>query len=97
MTTISIEQLKPLGTKVTAELNRDHEPLEDLKQVVKFADDVLKGATFKDAKAAAYFYDDFLGGVSKAALKTYRFRDKEVLLQVLSRIITKFTNRCQRL
>jgi len=80
MTTISIEELKPLGTKVTSELNRDKEPVEEFKQVVKYAEQVLSGVPFKDQKASDYFYDEFLGCISKAALKTYRFRNTDVFL-----------------
>jgi len=80
MSTISIEDIKPLGTKVTSELNKGREPLEELKTVIKVVDDVLAGASFKDPKTAEYFYGDFLGGVSKAALKTYHFKEKEVIV-----------------
>ena len=79
MSAISIEQLKPLGTKLITDLNKDREPVEDLKSAIKILDLVLtKEASFQDTKASAYFYDDFLGGISKAALKCFRFKNKEV-------------------
>ncbi len=78
-TTISIEQLKSLGTKLIRDLNLDKEPIEDLKLAVKLLDQVLtRESVFQDPKASAYFYDDFLGGISKSALKSFRFKNKEV-------------------
>lgn len=66
---------------MTSELNKSHEPLEELAKAVNVVDDVLQGVSFKDPKSAEYFYGDFLGGVSKAALKTYHFKEREVILR----------------
>jgi hypothetical protein len=78
MSIISIEDIKPLGTKVASELNKNREPLEEFKEAIKVVDDVLAGASFKDPKTAEYFYGDFLGGIVKGSLKTYHFKEKEV-------------------
>lgn len=79
MSIISIEDIKPLGTKVSSELNKGKEPLEDFKKAIQVVYDVLEGASFKDPKSSEYFYGDFLGGITKAALKTYRFKEKLVI------------------
>jgi hypothetical protein len=78
MSIISIEDIKPLGTKVISELGKNREPVEEFKKVVTLVDSVVQGASFSDLKAAEYFFGDFLGIISKTALKTYHFADHEV-------------------
>ena len=76
---VSMEQLKQLTAKVVGELNKDKEPVEDLKTVVGILERVLKGdLVFMEPKTTSYFYDDFLGGISKAALHCFHLKNKEV-------------------
>lgn len=76
---ISFEQLRTLGNKVILELNKDKEPFNDLTEVEKLICQVTSGeAKFVDNRAAFLFYDDFLGGISKAILQSFHFKNKEV-------------------
>ena len=78
MSTISIEDLKTLGTTVSSELKKSHEPTEEMKKVLSITESVVKGASFDDPKTEEHFYGEFLGKISKEAMKTYYFKDKEV-------------------
>jgi len=76
---ISIEILKPLSTKLITDINHDKEPLVELKEAIRILDNFIdEKVLIKDQKTLKYFYDDFLGGISKAALKSHHFRDKDV-------------------
>lgn len=76
---ISYEQIKLLSTKIVADLNKNKEPLDDMISVVKIVGQVLsKEATFQDKKASQFFYDEFLGGISKACLNEGSFKNKDV-------------------
>lgn len=82
---IAIEELKQLGSRLIADFNKDREPLEEMKQAINYLDCIIKGeASFKDTRATQYFYDEFLGGISKAALESFHFKNKEVILAFLS-------------
>ncbi len=62
-----------------AALNKDKEPLEELHEAVKIVDGVLAAQiALALPKTAAYFYDDFLGGISQALLCSTHFKDHEV-------------------
>ena len=76
---ISYEQLKLLSTKIVADLNKNKEPFEEMASVVKLVGQVLsREATFQDKKASQLFYDEFLGGISKASLNEANFKNKDV-------------------
>ena len=83
MMMISIEQLKPICAKVIAELKRDKEPLDAMKDAIKIVDQVLdQKATFPDPNTSHYFYTDFLGEIARLALKSNYYKNKDVILLV---------------
>jgi hypothetical protein len=76
---ISYEQIKLLSTKIVADLNKNKEPLDEMLSVVKLVEQVLsREVAFQDKKASQFFYDEFLGSISKAALNEGSFKNKEV-------------------
>lgn len=78
MLEISIEEMKALDTKIASELSKRHEPIEELRQVVKMVDQVLQEAKFKDTKEEEYFFGGFLGKISKNALNCSHFKSRDV-------------------
>jgi len=79
MLEISIEEMKKLAAKIATELNRDHEPLEEIKQTISLLDQLLQGSIFKNPKTEEYFLGEFLGEISKNALKSFHFKTREVI------------------
>eukprot|EP00831_Metopus_contortus_P019941 TRINITY_DN18709_c0_g1_i1.p1 TRINITY_DN18709_c0_g1~~TRINITY_DN18709_c0_g1_i1.p1 ORF type:complete len:113 (-),score=32.63 TRINITY_DN18709_c0_g1_i1:78-416(-) len=79
----SMEDLKPMGMKMIELLNKDKEPLDEMKKVHQYIDMALSGeVSFQDEKTESYFYDGFLGGIAKAALNSYHFKNNEMIVLV---------------
>ncbi len=81
MQTISIERLKPVCTPVISDLGHGREPLAGLRAATAILDDFLQSRpSIPDRRTSRYFFEEFLGGIAKAAMGSSHIRSKEAYI-----------------